>query len=242
MSGNPVVAAAILSAAQPLLVAFNEKAAVLAENDAKAATESVKVADLTAAIAKSDDKAVKAADKAILSAQAVIAEQQKAIREARAAAQVILFPGSVVADTLPDEERKALIAEAAELRKNIVSIFNSAKATDPDVVLPELAPVVGQRGRPAGFKSSTEGKPKPRVSGITLDGKNVEPKPTFGNLQKSIKAITNVAVENDILIDAFFEALGSKDWQSDANKGKTVAFTLTVDTETNRTVDVTVTV
>lgn len=242
MSGNPVVAQAILSAAAPLLEAFNAKAAILAENDAKAATETVKVADLTAAMDKSDDKAVIKAKADIVKAQEILAAAQKSIREARNAAQVILFPNSVVADTMPDDERKALIAEAAELRKNIVSIFNSAKATDPDVILPELAAVVGQRGRPAGFKSSTEGKPKPRVSAITLDGKNVEPKPTFGNLSKSIKATTNVAVANDVLVDKFFEALGSTDWQSDANKGKTVEFTLVVDTETNRSVTVSVTV
>lgn len=239
---NSVVAQAILSAAAPLVEDFTAKAAVLAENDAKSASVSVKVADLTEAIAKSDDKTVKASAAAITKAQEVIANAQKAIREARNSAQAVLFPDSVVVDTLPDDERKALIAEAAEIRKNIVSIFNSAKATDPDVVLPELPPVVGQRGRPAGFKSSTEGKPKPRVSAITLDGKDVTPKGTFGNLQKAIKATTSVAVDNDILIDGFFEALGSKDWQSDANKGKVVNYTLTVDKDTNRTVDIAVTV
>lgn len=243
MAQNPMhaIAQSIVDAVAPLRDEFESKAQTLRENDAKSQTQTVKSADLAAALEKSEDANVVALRENISEQQKALAEIQKNIREARKAAQEILFPGTTATDVMEDDERKALISEAAAIRKQIVETYKSAQAVAPDFTLPDLSPVVGQRGRQAGFTSASAGKPKPRVSAISLDGKPLD-KATFGNLQKQIKATTGVAVENDILVDAFFDALGTKDWQSDAVKGKTVEFTKVVNTETGREISVSVTV
>lgn len=240
MSVTSTIAAAIVAAVEPLRVSFEETVAKIRENDAK--SETVKVADLTEAIAKSDNAEVVKVRKNMESISAKIADLQKQNREARNSAQAILFPGTVNENALSDDERKALIAEAAGIRKQIVETYKSAIAVDAEFTLPELSPVVGQRGRTAGFVSASAGKPKPRVSAVSVDGKPVEPKATFGNALKAIKATTNVSVDSDTFVQHFLTALGSEDWNSDANKGKSVSFDLVVDTDTNRSVKVDVTI
>jgi hypothetical protein len=240
MSVTSTIAQAIAAAVEPLRVSFEAKVAAIRENDAK--SETVKVADLTEAITKSEDVEVVKIRTSMEKAQAKIAAAQKEYREARNSAQGILYPGTVNENALSDEDRKALIGEAAALRKQIVETYKSALAVDAEFAVPELSPVVGQRGRQAGFVSAGAGKPKPRVSAVSVDGKPVEPKATFGNALKAIKATTNVSVESDVFVKHFLDALGSEDWNSDANRGKVVDFTLVVDADTNRSVAISVTI
>ena len=244
MSVSTTIAQAIVSAVEPLREAYETKATAIKENDAK--VETVKVSDLTVAIEKSDDAEVKKIRAAMAKASEKIAAAQKEFRDARNSAQGMLFPGTVNENALSDEDRKALIAEAAGIRKQIVETYKSALAVDPEFTLPELSPVVGTRGRTAGFVSAGAGKPKPRVSAVSVDGKAVEPKPTFGNALKAIKGTTNVTVESETLVNAFLAALvaagGTTEWNADSNKGKSVSFDLVVDTETNRSVKIDVTV
>lgn len=241
MSATSAIAAAIAAAVAPLVDQYETLAGTIRKDDEKSKSESVKIADLTAAMVASTDENVVSAQAALVAAQERITLAQKEARDARNAAQIILFPNSVPADTMDSEERKALIASAATLRKQIVETYKSACAVDPEFVPAELSPVVGTRGRKAGFVSASKGKPKPRVSVITLDGNTLD-KATFGTLQRKIFETTAVKVENEVLTAAFFSALGSEDWQSDANKGKTVEFTLEVNEETGRTVAITATI
>lgn len=241
MSAMSAIAQSIVNAVKPMLDDFVALASAIVDNDKKNESVSVKASDLSEALEKSEDAAVVKIRETIKKDQETLAALQKKIRDGRNAAQVILFPNSAPpADVWSDDERKAKIAEAAAMRKVIVDTYKSALAVDPTFTLPEVPAVVGQRGRQAGFVSNAQGKSKPRVSAITLDTKPLE-KATFGNLQKAIKATTGVAVDNDILIADFFTALGSEDWQSDANKGKTVEWTKVVNEESGRSVAITVT-
>lgn len=240
MSHNPI-ALAIVSAVDEIRSTFVSIVEKIKENDAK--SESVKASDLTEAISKSEDAAVVKIRTEMEKVSAQIQALQEKQRAARKSAQEILFPGTVAANTLDADERKALISQAAELRKQIAETYKSAILIDPTVAeldaVKNLPPVVGQRGRQAGFVSGSKGKPKPRVSAISLDGNALE-KATFGNLQKKIKETTGVAVENDVIVTHFLKALGTDDWQSDSVKGKTVEFTL--DVKDDRSVSVSVTV
>jgi len=235
------IAQSIVNAVQPIFDDFVARAAAIVENDKAAEKVTVKAADLSEKINSSEDAAVLKIKAAIEKDQAALTEIQKRIRESRKAAQEILFPGTTGADVWDEDERKAKIAEAAAMRKTLVDTYKSALAVDPEFTLPELPPVVGQRGRQAGFVSNAQGKSKPRVSAISLDGKALE-KATFGNLQKAIKGTTGVAVDNDVLIADFFSALGTEDWQSDSVKGKTVEWDKVVNTESGRSVKISVTV
>lgn len=241
MSAFSAIAQSIVNAVESMRDTFETLAAAIVENDKKNESVSVKASDLSEAMTKSEDANVVKIRAQIEKDQAALQAVQKKIRESRNAAQAILFPDSApAADVWSEDERKAKIAEAAALRKVIVDTYKSALAVDSEFTLPTLSPVVGQRGRQAGFTSNAQGKSKPRVSAISLDGKPLE-KATFGNLQKAIKATTGVNVENDILIADFFTALGSEDWQSDANKGKTAEWTKVVNTESGREVSISVT-
>ena len=241
MSATSAIAQAIAAAVAPLVAQYEALATSIRENDAKHKAETVKVSDLTYAMEKSSDADVMAARERLIAAQEQITALQATCRAERNIAQGILYPNTVVQDTLSDEDRKALITSASTLRKQIVETYKSAQAVDPDFVPAELSPVVGTRGRKAGFVSASKGKPKPRVSVITLDGNTLD-KATFGTLQKKIFDTTGVKVSNEVISESFFTALGSEDWQSDANKGKTVSFSLVVNEESGREVSISVTV
>lgn len=238
MSNNTAVAEAIVKSAAPLA----EELTTISGKLKRAEVETVPAADITKAMdAAPEDENVVAAK----AAHEMIVQYQEQYRNARKAFKVVHFPSAAADEELSADERSSLIERGKELRASLVGIYVAAKSADSDYELPEIPNVVGIRGRKPGTVSGTAGKPKPRVAGIVLlsegkDGTDIDiPKATFGKLQKEIKSTTSMSVDNAVLTDAYLSAVGTE-WDK-VPTGTVTPVTVTVDTETGRTVTFNVT-
>lgn len=231
MSNNSAIAAAIANVVMPSLDELKEKVALLAKSETPKHTQ----ADVNKAAEKPDTDEQIAAAKSLAAAKAKHEASQKVLHEAYKAAKVAFFADTE--DDISDADRTALIAECQALRATVLGAFKVAQTTDPEWVMPEIPGVKGTRKVNIGQGAGT---PKARVAAITLDGKPVEPRPTFTNLIRGIKATTAVTVPLESIMVRYLAAANAEAWDK-VEKGSVHTFSLVVDPETNRSVEIAVT-
>ena len=207
---------------------------------AKDDSAGIKVTDIEAAIKVSSDATVADLQAKRDAIAAKVKELNAASRDYRNQAASVIFPSFTASDDLDDDTRAELVAEAKDLRGQVVAMIGAARTVDPDLTdsdVPSIPDVAGLRGRKPG--SAGASGPRVHLESVTVDGVSIGSPCTIGNLRSYVRGITDVDLENSVYVDALLSAAGVGEWQS-APKGVPFTFPVSVNKADGTSVTLTV--